>query len=110
MEDKRIVFTNADGGLSVVVPAPRFCAECRAQEKSDEEILAAVIAGAVPAGAAYEVVDASVIPADRTYRDAWRLTSGKTIEVDPAKSAAVDAARAGLQRLRAERQRVIEGG
>jgi hypothetical protein len=57
MNNKRILFTNESGGVSIIVPAPGV---------SFEDVLKAV-----PVGTPYEVVDADAIPTDRTFRDAW---------------------------------------
>ena len=58
MDNKRIIFTNADGNMSVIVPAPG-CTEEQALK-------------AVPAGLPYEIVNAEDVPADRTFRNAWQ--------------------------------------
>jgi hypothetical protein len=58
--NKRIIFPNDEGGVSIVVPAP------------DCELSLEQIAGKdVPAGKPYQIVDVSEIPDDRTYRNAW---------------------------------------
>ena len=58
--NKRIIFPNDEGGVSIVVPAP------------DCELSLEQIAGKdVPAGKPYQIVDASEIPDDRSYRNAW---------------------------------------
>ena len=58
--DKRIIYPNDEGGVSIVVPAP------------DCELTLEQIAGKdVPAGKSYQIVNVSEIPADRTYRNAW---------------------------------------
>lgn len=57
--NKRIVYQNDEGGISIIVPA-----DCGL---TIEEIAAKD----VPAGKAYNIVDASEIPTDRTFRDAW---------------------------------------
>jgi len=59
---KRIIYTNSDGGVSVIVPSP----ECL-QDHTIEEIAAKD----VPAGVAYKIVDVADIPSDRTFRAAW---------------------------------------
>ena len=61
--NKRIVYQNDDGGVSVIVPAP----ECGL---TIEEIAAKD----VPAGKPYKIVDVSDIPSDRTFRNAWEYT------------------------------------
>jgi hypothetical protein len=57
--DKRIVYKNDDGTISIIVPA-----ECGL---TIEEIAAKD----VPAGKEHWIVDASEIPSDRTFRNAW---------------------------------------
>lgn len=55
---KRIIYQNESGGVSIIIPTG---------ELSIEE----VAANDVPAGVPYEIVDASEIPSDRTFRGAW---------------------------------------
>ncbi len=57
--DKRIVYQNDEGGVSIIVPA-----DCGL---TIEEIAAKD----VPAGKEYHIVDVSEIPTDRTFRNAW---------------------------------------
>jgi len=57
--DKRIVYTNDDGTISIIVPAG--CG------LTIEEIAAKD----VPSGKEYHIVNASEIPSDRTFRNAW---------------------------------------
>jgi hypothetical protein len=56
---KRIVYQNDEGGISIIVPA-----DCGL---TIEEIAAKD----VPTGKAYNIVDVSEIPTDRTFRNAW---------------------------------------
>jgi hypothetical protein len=58
MSDYRIIYPNDDDGVSVVVPAPGI---------EQAEALRAV-----PTGKPYLIIDASDIPADRTFRNAWQ--------------------------------------
>jgi hypothetical protein len=58
--DKRAIFKNEYGGVSILIPAP----ECGL---SIEEIAAKDI----PAGTPYKIIDVSEIPSDRTFRNAW---------------------------------------
>jgi hypothetical protein len=62
MIDKRIIFENSEGGISIVVPAP-----------DSGLTLQEVIERAVPYGASYKIVDVSQIPSDRTFRNAWEF-------------------------------------
>ena len=57
--NKRIIYQNDEGGISIIVPA-----DCGL---TIEEIAAKD----VPTGKAYNIVDASEIPTDRTFRGAW---------------------------------------
>jgi len=62
--NKRIIYPNDEGGVSIVVPAP------------DCELSLEQIAGKdVPAGKPYQIVDASEVPDDRTYRNAWTFVA-----------------------------------
>jgi len=57
--DKRIVYKNDDGSVSIIVPA-----DCGL---TVEEIAAKD----VPSGKEYHIVNVSDIPSDRTFRNAW---------------------------------------
>ena len=54
----KIIYTNNEGGISVIHPTG---------ELSIEE----VAAKDVPEGVAYEIVEDGAIPSDRTFRNAW---------------------------------------
>ena len=59
MSDKRIIFPNAEGGVSIIVPAPGATIE--------------QMISAVPPETPYKIVNTSDIPSDRTFRDAWEF-------------------------------------
>ena len=62
--NKRIIYPNDEGGVSIVVPAP------------DCELSLEQIAGKdVPAGKPYQIVDASEIPSSREYSNAWTFVA-----------------------------------
>ena len=65
--EKRIVFTNNDGGISIIVPS----LDCGL---STEDIAAKD----VPFGTPFIIVDASDVPSDRTFRGAWRADTQST--------------------------------
>jgi len=74
--DKRILYTNNEGGVSIVVPAPN----------QDIEAIARHV---VPAGKAYEIVDTVDMPTDRTFRNAWQhdtSTAPQKVVTDMAKA------------------------
>ena len=58
--NQRIIYQNDEGGISIIVPAE----ECGL---TIEEIATKD----VPQGKAYNIVDVSDIPEDRTFRNAW---------------------------------------
>lgn len=62
----RIIYTTPEGGVAVIIPAP----DCGLTAEQ-------IAAKDVPAGVSYEIVDVSVIPADRTFRNAWEHDGGK---------------------------------
>jgi hypothetical protein len=66
--NKRIIYPNDDGGVSIVIPAPEWLA----QERNTMEVLAQM---RVPEGAPYKIVDVADIPSDRTFRNAWEYTA-----------------------------------
>lgn len=61
---KRIIYPTDNGGVAIIVPAP----ECGLT--IDE-----IAIKDVPTGKPYKIVDASDIPTDRTFRDAWEYTA-----------------------------------
>lgn len=80
----RIVFENAEGGVSITP----LQASMSAQE---------LAARVVPAGVPWSLVSAADIPADRAFRNAWTMDGGKVKE-DWAKSVELT-----KERLRKER-------
>jgi hypothetical protein len=55
MTDQRILYPTPDGGVAVIIPA--VSVELALKD--------------VPEGVEYKIVEASEIPSDRTFRDAW---------------------------------------
>lgn len=53
--NKRIIYPNDDGGISIIVPT--------------ESVEAAM--KDIPAGKPYKIIDVADVPTDRTFRDAW---------------------------------------
>ena len=58
MTDPRIIFPTPDGGIAIIIPTGELPIE-------------EVAAKDVPAGVPYRVIDASDLPLDRTFRNAW---------------------------------------
>jgi hypothetical protein len=59
METKRIIYPTEDGGVAIIIPAVSVEAAIKD----------------VPEGKPYKIVEASDIPTDRTFRDAWEYTA-----------------------------------
>ena len=61
--DKRIIYTQDDGTVAIVIPADNC-------ELTVEQIQAKD----VPSGKTSYIVDKSVVPTDRSFRNAWTYT------------------------------------
>jgi hypothetical protein len=64
MNNPRIIYPTPEGGVAIIIPA----AECGLTIEQ-------IAAKDVPAGVPYQIVDASDIPSDRTFRNAWEYTA-----------------------------------
>jgi len=62
--DKRIIYPNDDGGISIIIPA--------------ESVEAAM--KDIPADKPYKIIDAADVPADRTFRNAWTADFSEVTE------------------------------
>ena len=60
--DKRIVYKNEDGTISIIIPTAEWLETHTIEELAVKD---------VPDGKEYWIVDASEIPSDRTFRNAW---------------------------------------
>ena len=76
---KRIIYSNPDGTVAIIIPT----GELPIKEVAKKD---------VPTGVPYEIVDASEIPSDRTFRNAWVMGNccidhdlGKCKEIGHAK-------------------------
>lgn len=58
--NQRIIYSTPEGRVAIIIPAPACGLSIEETAAKD-----------VPAGVPFEIVDASAIPADRTFRDAW---------------------------------------
>jgi len=61
--NKRIIYPNNKGGVSVIVPSPNWNGSIEELASKD-----------VPAGKPYKIMDGSEIPSDRTFRNAWEYS------------------------------------
>jgi hypothetical protein len=60
--NQRIIFPNDDGGVSILIPTPEYLETHTIEELAAKD---------VPAGKPFQILDASDIPTDRTFRNAW---------------------------------------
>ena len=65
----KIIYTNSEGTVSIIIPV----GDVNNAIKD------------VPSGLSYQIVEDSVIPTDRSFRNAWKQNN-KTIETDMAKA------------------------
>ena len=63
--NQRIIYPNDDGGVAIIVPSSKYLAEHTIEELAAKD---------VPVGKPFQIVDASDIPTDRTFRNAWEYT------------------------------------
>lgn len=74
MTNKRIAFERSDGGVSVIIPAPRYVAELMAAGSTEDEAIQAITFKDVPDDSPkVEVMDVTDLP-DRANRNRWRLS------------------------------------
>jgi hypothetical protein len=60
--NKRIIYENDEGGISIIIPTPEALKTMTIEEIAVKD---------VPQGKEYNIVDVSEIPTDRTFRNAW---------------------------------------
>ena len=77
---KRIIYKTDEGGVAVIVPSAEYLSNHTIEELASKD---------APQGVEYHIVDASTIPTDRKYRNAWELVN-KKIEVNQAKASQMD--------------------
>lgn len=103
----KVVYTQANGALAVIVPANKFVAEIQAAaEKLGEPLtdaqLAVMACGKALAqakdGTDPLICDDADIPTDRTFRNAWKRGGATPVAVDMTKAAEI-----AKQNIRTER-------
>lgn len=63
---KRIIYKTAEGGIAIIIPTPEYLETHTIEELAEKD---------VPAGTEFQIVNASDIPLDRTFRDAWEYAA-----------------------------------
>ncbi|AUR87573.1 hypothetical protein NVP1101O_162 [Vibrio phage 1.101.O._10N.261.45.C6] len=73
MTNKVIVYKNQNDGVSILRPAAEGL-------KAAGGNIVTLAQRDVPAGHAFAIVDASSIPTDRTFRNAWTIDDGELVD------------------------------
>jgi hypothetical protein len=60
----RIIYPTPEGGVAIIIPAP----DCGLTAEQ-------IAAKDVPAGVPFRIVEATDIPTDRTFRNAWEFSA-----------------------------------
>ena len=63
--DKRIIYKNTDGSISIIIPANCGLTVEQIAKKD------------VPTGLSYKIVNVSDISSDRTFRNAWTIDNSE---------------------------------
>jgi len=64
----RIIYNQNNGVVAVIIPS---------QEAIDTYGISAIAQKDVPSGKPYKIVDASIIPTDRSQREAWTINESE---------------------------------
>lgn len=62
---KRIIYSNDDGGVSILIPTTEYLANHTIEELAAKD---------VPTGKSFKIIDTADVPSDRTFRNAWEYT------------------------------------
>jgi hypothetical protein len=63
--NRRIIYPNNEGGVSIIVPTSEYLENHTIEELAAKD---------VPAGKPYQIVNVADIPSDRTFRNAWEYS------------------------------------
>lgn len=101
---KKIIYTNTEGDLAIVTPAPKEDIEKILGPLSDAEYEFHVAAKSIPAGIEYKSIDDEALPASREFRNAWcDVTSENTIDISCEKARDIK-----LAELRRKRDKLLK--
>jgi hypothetical protein len=98
MSDQRIIYPTPEGGVAIIVPSPEYLQDHTIEELAEKD---------VPSGITYEIVPASSIPSDRTFRNAWEFSTGEVV-VDFTKAQEISVIDAKAQ-TGEEQQAILDG-
>ena len=102
---KVIAYSRPDGGVSICTPAPQRIAELMADGMTEAAAIAVIQAKDVPADASnIEVMDGTLIPSTRQFRDAWTKPAVGAPVVDMPKARIMH-----MDRIRQARNQKLTG-
>ena len=73
--DKRIIYTQSNGILAIIIPSPRWDGTIEELAQKD-----------VPEGKSYKIVDINEIPTDRIFRNAWEEGTTSSVKINMMKA------------------------
>ena len=77
MANNRFIYPNADGTMTVFIPAPKKLSSLTGDDfDTIDKKLIHIADKELPTGTKYELIDESVDLSDRTFRNAWTYTAG----------------------------------
>jgi hypothetical protein len=105
----KIVYTRADGGVSIVVPAPKEILERVLGPLTNEEYQQHVISRSIPSDATnVRSIEETDIPSDREFRGAWcDVTPESHIDIDLVSAKEVQLAK--MRSIRNEKLKDTDG-
>ena len=75
----RIIYSQDNGVLGVIIPAPKFMDSLA--DMTEIEKLSHVADKALDTGIKYEIVEDDYVPSDRSFREAWEYVAGPEEQV-----------------------------
>jgi len=85
MINTRIAYRDLEGGVSVLMPTPEFCAN----PANTIDMLIKTL----PLGVHFEIHQCEDIPTDRYFRNAWKLNAGVYVDMECARGIHLDCLR-----------------
>ena len=96
-----IVYKRADGGVSVITPAPKETLEKALGKMTEQEYIDHVYSRSIPQDAK-EIFETTSFPNDKYFRDAWTIKN-KQIDVDMPKARIIH-----MDRIRKDRDKKLK--
>ena len=87
---KIIIYKTEGNGVAVITPSDEYLVDHTMEELAAKD---------VPSGAEHYIVDASILPAGRNYRNAWEIQNGM-VKVNQTKASQMDAESEAKETLR----------